>query len=228
MSIVAGIDVGTFHTKSYVAWLRDREFTFGSYRLSPERPLPERPSAAEGPSHIGVDAPQGLPKQGFTVRRADREANTPTKRLPTTWSELSRWPVYRGLIEAGITLFWRLYEDGKADIPGLPGAKGPVATVFETYPRYVLRRLWQGRRPIPSKRKTPAEYIAAVTRLLSRAGYTIPLRHVTETHHVDAMLCAVAAEAFSRSKGLPGGTVGERPLADPVERVLREGYIVSP
>ena len=46
--------------------------------------------------------------------------------------------------------------------------------------------------------------------------------------HIDAMLCALAAEACLHADGLPEGTVGEPPVADEGERVLREGFIVAP
>jgi len=42
------------------------------------------------------------------------------------------------------------------------------------------------------------------------------------------MLCALAAEACLLADGLPGGTVGDPPVADPAERVLREGFLVAP
>src|SRR4029078_512218 len=51
---------------------------------------------------------------------------------------------------------------------------------------------------------------------------------VTRPDHVDAMLCALAAEACLHADGLPAGTIGLPPVADPGERVLREGFIVAP
>ncbi len=42
------------------------------------------------------------------------------------------------------------------------------------------------------------------------------------------MLCALAAEACLHADDLPAGTVGLPPVADPAERVLREGFIVAP
>ena len=43
-----------------------------------------------------------------------------------------------------------------------------------------------------------------------------------------ALLCALAAEACLHADDLPDGTVGLAPVVDEGERVLREGFIVSP
>ncbi len=180
------------------------------------------------PRCIGFDGPQGLPKQGENVRSADREANTPTKKLPKNRAEMQRWPIYRGLIEAGVELFWTIHERKYANIPGLPSAKNSGLTVFETYPRYIIRRLWPDLKPIPPKTKKPVTYVSRILNLIKELGYRTPTNQMPEVDHVDAMLCAIAAEALNDSEELPGGTVGQKPIIDKKEKVLREGYIISP
>src|SRR5690606_24341873 len=160
-------------------------------------------------------------------READIQANTPARALPTSGAELATWKAYRGFIEAGIEILWSICEKGLGDIAGLSPRPCTRPFVVETYPRYVIRRLWPELK-IPSKRKEPERYVELLSRLLREKGYVwdeiFPLR----VDHVDAMVCAIAAEACVDANGLPNGTVGVAPNKDWSERVLKEGYIVSP
>ena len=222
--MLCGIDLGSFRTPSYVAWLEDGQFALDAYLASPDRPLP--PSPGGWPvAFTGIDAPQGLPAAGERCRRADREARTPTKVLPRNRAELAGWQLYRPFVEAGVELFWSLHERETASILGLVPVPDGETTVFETYPRYVLLQLW-GERP-PSKRRSPADYVDFVWSHLRAAGYACA-DPVTRPDHVDAMLCALAAEACLHSDGLPSGTVGLPPVVDEGGRILREGFIVAP
>jgi predicted nuclease with RNAse H fold len=227
VSLLCGIDLGSFRTPSYVAWLEDGQFALDTYVASPERPLPPSPGGPGGPPSVftGIDAPQGLPATGERSRRADREANAPTKVLPRTRAELAGWRLYRPVVEAGIEVFWSIHERELASILGLVPVLDGEGTVFETYPRYVLLQLW-GERP-PSKRRRPTEYVDFVWSRLRAAGYACD-GPVTRPDHVDAMLCAMAAEACLHAGGLPAGTVGAPPVVDERDRVLREGFIVAP
>ena len=57
----------------------------------------------------------------------------------------------------------------------------------------------------------------------------LPLQGMRPTvDQVDAMLCAIAAEACVAANGLPPGSVGQPPFVDEPAQVIREGYIVSP
>jgi|GEM_PF-1293945 len=228
-SAVCGIDVGSLRTPAYVAWLRQGEFVLDLHLPSAESPLPIPPPGWPAPEWVGLDAPQGLPAPGQTARACDREAGTPTRRLPADRRELAASILYKGLVQAGVEVFWALYEQGLVRIAGLP-AGGPdrLTTVCETYPRHVLRRLWPDLRPIPSKRRVPVDYVEAVWARLRDAGYTCPSVVRPTVDQVDAMLCALAAEAGAREGGLPAGTVGEPPAPDYRAEVLREGLIVAP
>lgn len=225
--LVCGIDTGTFATPSYVAWLRDDVFVLDLYQASPEVPLPPTPDGMGQIAAIALDVPQGLPAPGRKRRKADELANTPTRVLPTDRKELAAWKLYKGLIETGIEIFWSVHERGVGRIPGLEdeAAVGPV--VLETYPRYVITRLWPDLR-IPSKRKAAVEYAWALWSRLKERGYRCESVLTPTVDQVDAMLCAVAAEAYAEARGLPNGSVGEAPRADHGARVTREGYIVAP
>jgi predicted nuclease with RNAse H fold len=224
MALLCGIDLGSLRTASYVAWLEEDQFVLDEYVASREHPLPPSPGGWP-PSFTGIDAPQGLPRPGERSRRADLLAKVPTKVLPRDRAELAGWRLYRPFVEAGVELFWSIHERELASILGLVPVPGREGVVFETYPRYVLLQLW-GERP-PSKRREPAAYVDFVWSRLRDAGYLCD-DPVTRPDHVDAMLCALAAEACLRSDDLPAGTVGLPPVADPGERVLREGFIVAP
>jgi dCTP diphosphatase len=224
--VVCGIDAGTFKSSSYVAWLRGREFRLGRYRPSAADPLPAILPGWPAPHVIALDLPQGLPRPGARRREADAAAAPPTNALPGTRAELENRRLYRGLIEAGIETYWAIHTTSVGTVAGLGPAEAGKPLVVETYPRYVLKRLWPEFR-IPSKRREPDEYTEEVWALLKEQGYgaaTAPGR----PDHVDAMLCAVAARACTESDGLPAGTVGTEPYIDAEERVIREGYIVAP
>ncbi len=224
MALLCGIDLGSFHTLSHVAWLEEGQFLLDTYTASPDQPLPPSPGGWP-PAFTGIDGPQGLPAVGRRARRADLEAKTPTKVLPGTRAELAGWRLYRPFVEAGVELFWSIHEREIASILGLVPVPDAESVVFETYPRYVLLQLW-GERP-PSKRRDPAAYVDFVASRLRDAGYTWT-GDATRPDHVDAMLCALAAEACLHADGLPEGTVGETPVADEHDRVLREGFIIAP
>ncbi|HSS47662.1 MAG TPA: DUF429 domain-containing protein [Thermoanaerobaculia bacterium] len=225
MPLVCGIDLGSFNTPSYVAWLEDGQLALDSYRATREEPLPVS-LGGWPPAFTGIDGPQSLPALGAGRRReADRLAKTPTSILPRTRTELAGWRLYRPFVETGIEIFWSLHEQELASILGLVPVPGAETVVFETYPRYVLLQLW-GTRP-PSKRREPAAYVDFVWSRLREAGYSCD-DEVIRPDHVDAMLCALAAEACLLDDELPAGTVGLPPVVDPAERVLREGFIVAP
>ena len=225
MPLVCGIDLGSFSTSSYVAWLEDGQFVLDSYQPTREEPLPPSPGGWP-PAFTGIDGPQSLPAIGDRRRReADRLAKTPTSILPRTRAEFAAWKLYRHFIETGIELFWAIHQQEIASILGLVPVPGAETIVFETYPRYVLLQLW-GERP-PSKRKEPGDYVEFVASRLRDTGYTWDA-DPTRPDHVDAMLCALAAEACLLDDDLPAGTVGLPPVVDPAERVLREGFIVAP
>jgi predicted nuclease with RNAse H fold len=225
MALLCGIDLGSFRTPSYVAWLEEGEFLLEVYTASPEQPLPPSPGGWP-PAFTGIDAPQGLPARGERSRPADRRAGTPTRVLPATRAELAGWRLYGPFLRAGVEIFWSLHEREAASILGLVPVADGEGTVFETYPRWVFRRLWPGVK-LPPKRREPAVYAETVWSLLRQQGYACA-SPVTRPDHVDAMLCALAAEACLYEDGLPAGTVGEPPIVDAEEQVLRGGFIVAP
>jgi hypothetical protein len=226
MPLLCGIDPGSFNTLGYVAWLEDQHFLLDIYKPTRERPLPN-PPAGEPPIFTGIDAPQGLPRQGEPRRLADALADTPVRVLPGDRNALRDWKLYRGLIEVGVDVFWSIYEHDLASIFGLVLMPELESIVFETYPRYVFRQLWPGVR-LPSKRNEPFAYVETVWRLIQSDGYLCESVLRPAVDHVDAMLCALAAEACLHADGLPAGTVGLPPVVDRDERVLREGFIVAP
>lgn len=224
--VVCGIDAGTFASSSYVAWLRGREFLLSRYRPSPSTPLPPTPPNWQSPAVIALDLPQGLPRAGAKRRQADAEATTPTSTLPASRSAIQNWKLYRGLIEAGVETYWAIHTGGLGAVAGLGSASDDKPLVVETYPRYVLKRLWPEFK-IPSKRKDPDEYTEQVWVLLKDAGY-IARTEPGRPDHVDAMLCAIAARACTESQELPSGTVGAPPYIDEEDGLIREGFIVAP
>lgn len=225
--LVCGVDVGTLKTLSYVAWLRDREFRLDLYVPSAKCPLPGSPEGLGEPRFIAFDAPQGLPEGDKKVREADAAANTPVRVMPGSRAELKTWKIYRGLIEAGVEIFWHTYEKQVARIWGLEAADSTPTVIVETYPRYVIKRLWP-RLAIPSKRKAPLDYVDAIWGRIRERGYSCPAVERAAVDHIDAMLCAIVGEACLDSEQNPPGTVGTAPFADEAGRVLREGWIVSP
>jgi catechol 2,3-dioxygenase-like lactoylglutathione lyase family enzyme/predicted nuclease with RNAse H fold len=205
---VCGVDVGSLRTASDVAWLQDRTFALGSYVVTADEPLPPTPDGLAEPSCYAFDAPQGLPCPGARRREADAAARTPTSVLPADLDDLATWKLYRGPVEAGIVLFEALRARGEG-------------SALETYPQAVARRLWPGDR-LPVKRRDPAGFAAEVVRRLRAAGYRCDAAPVT-VDQADAMLCAVAAEAWVEGRA--------ELLGAPAEydgHVLREGYIVVP
>lgn len=224
MPTLYGIDVGSLRTLSYVAWLREGQFRLDLYVPSRGEPLPRPPKGWDEPAVIGLDAPQGLPSRGTGIRSCDRAANTPTRRLPADRGELAAWQLYRGLVEAGVEIFWSAHNCGRGHVAGLPGT-GPV--LCETYPRYVIRRLWPNL-AIPSKRNDPLTYVDAVWSRIQALGYACPSVERPAVDHVDAMLCALAAKAYLDAGGPPSGTVGLPPVIDNEAEVLREGFIIAP
>jgi hypothetical protein len=182
---------------------------------------------AAGPpsSRRSTDRKACLPVPGQRTRRCDREAKVPTKSLPTTRAELASWPLYRPFLIAGVELFWSVQEQETASVLGLV-LLPEAGVVCETYPRYVASRLWPGLK-LPSKRKAASTYIDVVWSRLQEAGYSCS-SEISRPDHVDAMLCAIAAEACLLADGLPEGAVGAAPVVDVAERVIREGFIVAP
>lgn len=224
--VVAGVDVGSLRTLSYIAWLHDRRFTLDLYTPTRARPIPCPPKGMAAPAAIAFDAPQSMAAIGALRREADRLANTPTRRLPADRQELAGWKLYVGLIEAGIEIFWGVHVArlgtpcGAAPIAGLP-------IVAETYPRYVIKRLWPDL-VVPSKAKAPLSYVDAVWSRIQAAGFRCEGVARPCVDHVDAMICAIAAHALASTGGPPAGTVGRALEVDEVCEVLREGFIVSP
>lgn len=227
LTLACGIDLGSLRTPAYVAWLaEDLSFKLDAYVPSPEQPLPAPPPEAGGAGCYAIDGPQGLPRRGSAARQADLMAQTPVRRLPAGRRELASWPLYRGLIEAGIELFWAVYEKRLGGIPGLAGGL-PRPLVCETYPRFILRRLWSSAE-VPPKRRQPVQYADFVWGRLRALGYRCDGVIRPTPDQADAMLCALAAWACAQGGREAYITLGEPPTADAGERVLREGYIVVP
>ena len=225
-AVVCGVDAGTFASSSYVAWLRAHDFVLTTYRPTREAPLPEPPPGWGSARVIALDLPQGLARSGEKRRTVDVAAQTPTQVLPANRAELAGWRLYGGFIAAGVDTYWSIHSGSLGRIVGLEQACGGRPLVAETYPRYVIKRLWPDLR-IPSKRKAPEEYTGQIWARLEARGFR-SLPAPSRPDHVDAMLCALAAQACLEANGLPLGTVGEAPYIDVEERLIREGYIVAP
>lgn len=224
--LVCGVDTGSLNSLSYVAWLQEKEFFFDIYIPSHEHPLPSSPVGLSEPSAFAFDCPQGLSPGGNARRRADQEANTPTRRLPNDWGELESWKPYGQLIKCGATVFWAVYDKRLGSIPGLISDRTD-ASVFETYPNYVLRRLWPNAN-IPSKRREPFGYVNAFWPKLMELGYRCESVKRPTVDQLDAAICALVAERMATSRTQLAGTVGVAPTVDEIVRVLREGFIISP
>ena len=227
MTLVCGVDVGSLRSLSYIAWLQEQRFVLDLYIPSIETPLPSPPGRDEQPVYIGFDVPQGLPAVGHARRVADEQANTPTRKLPGSREELHSWLLYKGLVEAGVEMFWAIHSRGLASIVGLQPSPTLGMTVFETYPRYIIKHLWPGVL-IPSKTKAPLKYVDMVWERIQAAGYSCDGVVRPAVDHVDAMLCALAAEAQLERGGSLEGAVGTAPKLDIEGRLLREGYIIGP
>jgi predicted nuclease with RNAse H fold len=202
------VDVGSLRTPAAVAWLDRGRFVLDAYVPSAASPLPDEPGGMPAATCFALDAPQSLPELGSTRRAADREAQTPTSVLPDRLADVPAMRAYGPFVEAGLAIFWA------ANSLGLP--------VVETYPRFVIRTLWPELK-VPSKRKEPKRYVAELWSLIRALGYSS--RPPGTDHEIDAMLCAVAAEAFAAGTHLQ---VGAPRTVDETEGVLREGYIVVP
>jgi len=223
---VCGIDAGSFKTFSYVAWLKGRSFLLDIYSPAVSRPLPDPPSMVEAVQGYAIDAPQGLPRRGRKRRRCDELAQTPTKVLPGSLEELKHWKLYKGLIELGIKTFWYIYNSKDMHILGLDGPPD-LPIVAETYPRKVAEAIGLQLQRLPSKRKEPTAYVDSVWDALRRLGYKCESIVRPTVHHIDAMLCAIAARALL-ADGDAWRALGEKPYVDNNGSVLREGFIVVP
>jgi len=197
------------------------------YVPTAEAPLPVMSVMPATVSCIAFDAPQGLPRPGEQVRQADVFANTPTRRLPNNRDQLKEWKAYRGLIEAGISIFWWAHTGRFATVAGLTSESGDGPIVVETYPRYVIKRLWPDL-SIPSKKNDALQYVDAVYSRIQKLGLVCRSVVRPSVDQVDAMICALAAREFVESTKMPAGSVGEPPVADSDAGLLREGFIISP
>ena len=224
---VCGVDLGSFKTPSYVAWLVGKEFHFDLYLASKDKPFPPLPSGINIPTHIAFDGPQSLPAIGNKRRECDKGAKTPTSVLPPTRQELKDWKLFKHLIECGVKIFWNVYEKNLASIAGLNSDRNSSLIIMETYPRYIIKRLWPGE-SIPSKTKAPVEYIRQFSTLIKKKGYKFKPPQVMTHDYVDAMLCAIIAEDYLKTNGNSAGKVGSQPIVDLEEKILREGFIYSP
>ena len=224
---VCGVDLGSFKTPSYAAWLEGKEFHFEVYLPSKEKPFPPLPLSVSKPTHIAFDGPQSLPAIGNKRRECDKLANTPTRVLPSNRKELNSWKMYKQLIECGVEIFWSVYEKNLAAISGLNNDSKSELVVMETYPRYIMKRLWP-EESIQSKSKVPLEYIRKFSALIKQKGYQFKESEVTSHDYIDAMLCAIAAEDFLKKDGNPAGKVGNPLFVDTKAKILREGFIYSP
>lgn len=129
------------------------------------------------------------------------------------------------LDRGGRGALWSLRERSLGSILSLGDARDDRPLVAETYPRYVIRRLWNPKPP--SKRKEPLRYVDEIWSSLKADGYSCPGVCRPVVDQVDAMLCAIAAASCLDGR-YPPGARGAQVEADADERVLREGFIVSP
>jgi predicted nuclease with RNAse H fold len=223
--VFIGIDAGSLRTQSWIAYLVGRRFRVDDYEFTPENlDLHWLPDDVTG--GIAIDAPQGLPGHG-PRRRADRDANTPTRILPATRRELRtgrqqrdgvKYP-FLSVVQLGCDLFWR----NRCYLYGLNGQLGKLV---ETYPRAILlkRPLDSKKQKIPSKKRNPLQYAKFVEHLLTEWGYS--WGHGPQVvDQYDAMLCALAAKAHAEGRA---DYLGEPAAEDSKEKVIREGYIVLP
>ena len=225
--VFVGIDAGAWKKdRTCTCWtarLKDHRFEFGKLPFKRGNLL-LRCLSEPGVAAVAVDAPQGLPALGFSRRRADCEADTPTRVLPTKRSQLrpgSRQPngkqyPFLGLVRFGCELFW-------ANRRYVSGLKGRRPKLVETYPRAILAR-WVEKKTIPSKKKRPTDYVDFVKSLLKKRGYSWE-GDIQRLDHCDAMLCAVAAELHFQDKA---DYVGRSHNVDRTARIIREGLIVLP
>lgn len=217
-----GIDMGSLNSLSYVAFLYKRRFFLDLYQPSCDNPLPlsifNNPIAC-----YAIDAPQGLPSKNNKRRLCDKEAKTPTSVLPVDLASLETWKLYGGLVRCGISIFWSIHERKIGKILGLDGPDD-VPIIVETYPRKTALQL--GLSHLPSKRKDPLAYVDYIWSFLKRHGYQCDSVVRPCVDHIDAMLCAIAAEAATGIDTFV--KLGREPQIDIHEPVLREGFIVCP
>ncbi len=229
MTLIGGIDLGSLdNSLSYVALLDQREFELDVYTATRGSTLPEFHPCP--PAFLGIDAPQGLPLPSEPARRlCDELADTPTRVLPRTPGDRETSVAYRSLIEAGVSVFWEIAESRGGKVYGLDPKKAAPMTAFETYPRYILKRLWPDDfKSLPSKRKAPFSYVDFVWSLLRSAGYRCASVRRPMVDQIDAMLCAVAAESLAGEGWYPALRVGKPPVRAPEGGFLQGGYIVVP
>ena len=223
---ICGIDSGSLNSMNYVAWIESNAILFDVYVPTVDHPLPSLPDRFTGATHFALDCPQSLPRFGETIRLADKLACTPTKRLPQTRQELEHWKPYGGLVRCGVTVFWSVYTNRIGSIPGLTNGI-TKQTVMETYPRYVLKRLWPDV-DIPSKTKKPVDYVNLFWPKILALGFVCDSVQRPTVDQLDSAICAVVADRFSKYSGTLPGTVGTSPIVDAEDGVLREGFIVGP
>jgi len=135
--------------------------------------------------------------------------------------------MYKQLIECGIEVFWNAYEKNLSAVAGLNDNPNSDIIIFETYPRYVIKRLWSDEE-IPSKRKAPIDYVRKFSFLIKQKGYSFHESKILSPDYIDAMVCAIAAEDYFVTNGKSAGKVGVPPVVDNAEKILREGFIYSP
>jgi predicted nuclease with RNAse H fold len=222
MASVCGIDAGSLKTLSYVAWLSDKRIIFDLYVPTVDHPLPSIPVEIRDVVGYAIDAPQSLPARGQVCRKCDKEARTPTRRLPCTLLELERTVLYRAFVECGVRLFAALSQSREYMMVGLE-LQSRLPKVMETYPRAVALQLGFG--PLPSKRQKPFEYVERVWAGLRGLGYHCNDVVRPTVDQIDAVLCAVAAQSECEDRS---ELLGEAPIWDKAESVLREGFIVLP
>lgn len=222
-----GVDLGSFKTPSYVAWLEGKQFHFDLYLASKDKPFPPLPRGISIPTHIAFDSPQSLPDIGNKRRECDKGSKTPTSVLPLTREELKDWNLFKWLIECGVEIFWNIYQKKLASIAGLNNDSNSKLIIMETYPRYINKRLWP-EESIPSKSKAKSEYIKFFSALIKQKGYNFEKNKITSHDYVDAMLCAIAAEDYFKTNVNSAGKVGKSLTVDNKEKILREGFIYSP
>lgn len=194
---------------------------------TPRRPSPRRRADGRGRRPLHSTCPRGSrchPRAGArpTSRRTRpralcRRVEPSSRRGRPTAASSKQGSRYSGAST----------EKGLGDIAGLSPRSGTRPLVAETYPRYVIRTLWPDLE-IPSKRKEPERYMEVLSRLIQEKGYAWDQSFALRVDIVDAMVCALVAEACLGSDRLPEGTVGLGPEVHEPERVLREGGVVSP
>jgi hypothetical protein len=220
-----GIDAGSFATPSWVAVLEGDAAVLDAvqFHLQERSPLG---TFLDDPDvlAVAIDAPQGLP-EGLKPRRAcDQQADTPTRRLPGTRTEMAAGCCKDGttipnqrVVYLGVELFLAHY----GEVLGIPDC--PTPRLLESCPRAIYRRL-TGNAP-PSKRRTPMQYMTAVYGALGELGIRCPGVRTPSTDQADALLCAFVARLFVEDKTV---CFGKAPWVDDREGVLREGFIVLP